>query len=97
MPETPRWLLTNLKGKKAETQLNEIAGVNGNKITVEVELVKGSSRVESNGATVHEDIVRVKLGGKKEEEKRDYSIFSIFNLNLLPVSSSCLCSISCIS
>ena len=90
MPETPKWLLTNLKRKEAEKQLNKIAKVNGKKITVEVELVKGSSRVDSDGASVHEKIVKVKFGGQQpiSLEKRDYSIFTIFNLNLLPVSSS---------
>ena len=99
MPETPNWLLTNLKRKEAEKQLNKIAEVNGRKTTVEVELVKGITTVDSDGATVHEDIVKVKFGGKQPISlfKRDYSIFTIFNLNLLPVSSSCKCSISFIS
>ena len=90
MPETAKWLLTNLKREEAESQLNEIARVNRKEITVEVELVKGDSRVDSDGAWVHEDIVRVKFGAQQaiSLEKRNYPIFTIFNLNLLPVSPS---------
>ena len=91
LPESPKWLLTNLKPKAAENLLNKMAEANGKEITVEVELAKGSSRVASDGAVVHEDVVRVRFGGLQRPvslEKKDYSILKIFNMNLLPVSSA---------
>ena len=95
MPESPKWLLRNLKRKRAEKLLNKIAEVNGKEMTVEVELAKGSSRVDSDGAKVHEDIVTIKVGGRHPVslEKKEYSFLTIFNINLLPVRSSCKCDI----
>ena len=98
LPETPKWLLTNLKPKEAERQLNEMAAVNGKKITVEVELAQGRCRVDTDGATLC-DLAKVKFGGQEpiSLEKRDYPTFTVFNLNLLPVSPSWRKVLTCIS
>ena len=89
MTESPKWLLNNYKLKQSEKVLNEMAVANGKGITIEVDMVKGSSKVDPDGALVHEDIVRVKVAGSQpiSLETKEYSIFKLFDLNLLPVSS----------
>ena len=87
LPESPKWLLANHKVRQAEQVLNDMAKTNGKDVSVKVDIVDSTRRTAWDGARVHKDVVRVKLGDREEVrlEVRSYSTFSMFNANLLQV------------
>ena len=87
LPESPKWLLANHKVRQAEQVLNDMARTNGKDVTVKVDIVDSTRQTAWDGARVHKDVVRVKLGDREEVklEVRSYSTFSMFNANLLQV------------
>ena len=86
LPESPQWLLSKFKVREAEEVLNEMARLNGKKVTVKVDIVVCDiGRTDWDGAKIDGELALVKLGDRKEVlvEKRSYSMFSLFNVNLL--------------
>ena len=91
LPESPCWLLHRHRVTEAEDVLNEMARVNGKKVTVKVTVLEDYSRgwTDWDGSYVNENLARVQFGDREEVflERRSYPFFpSLLNVNLLPVS-----------